>query len=151
MNLDNAISKEDAILDLWEAYQKLSEDQKELLDAAKQAHDMLQAAKVRDLINAIETTLTGDDESSQAINDAKSARVDLTEDQEKLIPEELNKLDDIQEAQKIVESILENLTDITEENVLDNSYSITGIRYQYNDLSSTQKDLIADAVYQNCG
>ncbi len=148
VNLDNAISKEDAILDLWEAYQKLSEDQKELLDAVKQAHDMLQAAKVRDLINAIETPLTGDDESSQAINDAKSARVDLTEDQEKLIPEELNKLDDIQEAQKIVESILENLTDITEENVLDNSYSITGIRYQYNDLSSTQKDLIADAVYQ---
>ena len=139
------------------AYEELTDDQKALVDndgdllAAEEAYDQAAANYVKDLIDAIgnpeEVTSP---ESKDAIDAAKDALDELTEDQKGLISQDY--LDALKDAEDYFEADVVNdlikdigdLDDIKHDN--DYKEKIDAAREAYDELTDKQKDILKGEV-----
>ncbi len=160
---ENVISKKDLIEDAREAYDKLTEDQKKLIepeekkkltdaekiyDDATGGHNQAAADKVTEKIDAIPDQIKNDEETKQKIEDAEDAYDNLTGTQKDMVPEDSKKK--LEEAEKEynrlvtdeVKQKIEAIGEVTPENVISKKDLIEEAREAYDKLTEAQKDLI---------
>ncbi|MCI8299293.1 MAG: hypothetical protein HFI69_02920 [Lachnospiraceae bacterium] len=161
---ENVLSKKDLIEDGRSAYDKLNESQKELIDPSEKkkltdaekiydeatgGHNQEEADKVADKIDAIPEQVGNDEETKQKIEDAKDAYDSLTGAQKDMVPEDSkNKLEESEEdynklAAEDVKKKIEEIGEVTPENVISKKDLIEEARKAYDDLNEKQKELIS--------
>ena len=160
---ENVISKKDLIEDARETYDKLTDDQKELIepedkkkltdaekiyDEATGGHNQAAADKVTEKIDAIPDQIRNDEETKQKIEEAKEAYDNLTGTQKDMVPEDSRKkLEESEEAyNKLaadeVRKKIHAIGEVTPENVVGKKDLIQDAREAYDALTEEQKKLI---------
>ncbi len=160
---ENVISKKNLIEDAREAYDKLTDEQKELIepeekkkltdaekiyDNATGGHNQAAADKAKEKIDAIPGPVRNDEETRQKIEDAREAYDDLSGTQKDMLPEESKKkLEESKTAfDKLVTDDVKNKIDaigeVTPENVIHKKDLIEDAREAYDKLTDSQKEMI---------
>ena len=160
---ENVVSKKDLIEDARDAYDKLNDKQKDLIeseekkkltdaekvyDNATGGHNQAAADKVKDKIDAIPSPIRNDEETKQKLEDALDAYDDLTGTQKDMLPEESKeKLEEAEDAyNKLVtdevKQKIDAIGEVTPENVVSKKDLIEDARDAYDKLNDKQKDLI---------
>ncbi len=166
---ENAVSKKDLIEDARDAYDKLNDKQKDLIeseekkkltdaekiyDNATGGHNQAAADKVKDKIDAIPSPIRNDEETKQKIEDAWKAYHDLTGTQKDMLPEESKKK--LEEAKTAFDKLavdevkkkIDAIGEVTFDNAISKKDLIEDARKAYDKLTDSQKDMIDDSKLQ---